>query len=154
MTKQTTIDAATYQRLLKREEAKEQGDVKTKTARRKPRHRESELQRHCVAWFRSQYREYKLVLFAVPNGGHRDATEAKIMQAEGVTPGVADLLLLVARGGYHGLCIEMKVASSSSRQSPRQREWQQAIESQGYRYVVARSLDEFRQVVNEYMSMK
>ena len=111
-----TIDSETYRRLLAREKQKEKADgaIHGERTRRKPRHLESQLQRICVNLFRCKYPQYKVLLFAVPNGGHRDATEAKIMMVEGVTPGVSDLLLLVPRGQYHGLCIEMKTMSNKS----------------------------------------
>lgn len=68
-----------------------------------------------------QYRSLAKLLFAVPNGGSRSKVEAAIMQGEGVTPGVSDLILLVARGNYNGLCIEMKTESRGSRQSDNQK---------------------------------
>ena len=40
------------------------------TTRAKPRHEESQLQRICVKWFRLQYPELAILLFAVPNGGY------------------------------------------------------------------------------------
>ena len=69
------------------------------------RHNESRIQTACVKWFRLQYPHFALNLFAVPNGGQRGKFEAKIMKGEGVTAGVADLLLLLPSKGYHGLCI-------------------------------------------------
>lgn len=146
-----TIDSATYQRLLAREKRKEAADTKGRGVRRKPRHLESELQRRCVTRFRLEHPELKLLLFAVPNGGHRSAAEAVIMQAEGVTPGVSDLLLLVPRGDYHGLCIEMKIESKKSGQTEDQVKWQKAVESQGFKYIVARTDDSFCNGVNEYL---
>ena len=73
------------------------------------------------------------------------------MQGEGVTPGVSDLILLVARGGYNGLCIEMKTEAKSSKQSETQEAWQKLVEAQGYKYVVCRSLEQFMSVINEYL---
>lgn len=73
------------------------------------------------------------------------------MKAEGVTAGVSDLILLVARGGYNALCIEMKRESSSSRLSPAQKEWRELATAAGNKYVVCRSLDDFRQEVDSYL---
>lgn len=121
------------------------------SARAHAKHLESRLQRDCVAWFRLQYPKHALMLFAVPNGGGRSRVEASIMKAEGVTAGVADLILLEARGGFGSLCIEMKTSSSSSRQSVKQKEWQRQAEANGNRYVVCRTLEQFRATVGEYM---
>ena len=46
--------------------------------------------------------------FAIPNGGLRRKSEAARLKAEGVTAGVPDLCIPVARGDYHSLYIEMK----------------------------------------------
>ena len=50
------------------------------------------------------------LLFHVPNGGARGKAEAARMKRQGVKAGVPDLMLPVARGGYHGLFLEMKAA--------------------------------------------
>ena len=120
-------------------------------ARQHNAHDESRLQQNCVAWFRLQYPQHAPMLFAVPNGGGRSRVEAAIMKAEGVTAGVADLILLEARGGFGSLCVEMKTCSRSSRQSPAQKEWQKHAEDNGNRYVVCRTFDDFRAVVTDYM---
>ena len=113
------------------------------------RHNESNIQIACVRWFRMQHPKLARLLFAVPNGGARNAVTGAILKAEGVVPGVADLLLLVPRHGYHGLAIEMK--TRTGRQSDSQREWQQEVEAQGYRYVVCHSFDDFRNEVEAYI---
>ena len=115
------------------------------------RHIESTIQQQCVAWFRLQHRSLAKLLFAVPNGGARRLREAQIMKAEGVTAGVSDLILLVARGGYNALCIEVKTGSSSSRLSPAQKEWRELATAAGNKYVVCRSLDEFQHEVSHYL---
>lgn len=112
-------------------------------------HEESRIQTWCVYWFRHQYAHLARLLFAVPNGGRRDAVTGKILKAEGVVPGVSDLLLLIPAGGYHGLCIEMKTAKG--RQQPTQKEWQQEVEAQGYRYEVCRSVEQFIAIVRDYL---
>ena len=103
-----------------------------------------------------QYRHLALNLFAVGNGGARNRIEAAIMKGEGVTAGVADMILLAARNGYHGLCIEFKhdktATSRKTYQSPEQKAWQQAVENEGYKYAVVRSFDEFKDLIEYYIS--
>lgn len=134
-----------YQRLLAKQEES--------TRRARPRHQESTLQKTCVAWFRAQYPDHALMLFAVPNGGGRSRIESAIMKGEGVTAGVADLILLEARGGYGSLCIEMKTRDKASKQRPSQKAWQEVAERAGNRYVVIRSFEAFRATISEYMAL-
>ena len=141
-----TLPVDAYQRLL----AQQEENVR----RTRPvRHQESTLQRTCVAWFRAQYPDHALMLFAVPNGGGRSRIEGAIMKGEGVTAGVADLILLEARGGWGSLCIEMKTREKGSTQRPSQKAWQEAAERAGNRYVIVRSFEAFRALVAEYMAL-
>lgn len=121
-----------------------------KTPRHSPRDLEHRLQCACVRWFRLAYPQHHHNLFAVPNGGYRTPATAAKIKAEGALPGVSDLILLIARGGYHGLLIEMK--TDKGRQSEAQREWQRLIGADGYKYVVVRSIEEFIKVVNDYLN--
>lgn len=114
------------------------------------RNEESRLQIACVRWFRYQYPEYARLLFAVPNGGQRSAVTAKIMKAEGVVSGVADLILMKPSRQYHALCIEMK--TDKGRQSDNQKDWQFVIESHGYNYVICRTLEEFINTINKHIN--
>ena len=123
------------------------------------REEEHNIQAACVRWFNLQWPEYRGLLFAVPNGGARSKAIAGKLKAEGVVPGVADLILLVPqwfttwRGQkgclYAGLCIEMK--TTKGRQSHDQKEWEDKVTGQGYEYKVIRSLDEFIEVVDSYL---
>lgn len=47
-------------------------------------------------------------LFAIPNGLWLPDAYARTALKQGLTAGVCDLALLLPRGGYHGLLIEMK----------------------------------------------
>lgn len=113
------------------------------------RHIESTLQQNCVTWFRLQYRQIAKLLFAVPNGGARNAREAAIMKGEGVTAGVADAILLYPAGPYNCLCIEFK--TPAGRQQPSQKEWQILVETNGGKYIICRSFDQFREEINNYL---
>lgn len=108
---------------------------------------ESKIQQACVRWFRLQYP--RLVLFAIPNGGYRNAITGAILKAEGVLPGASDLILLHPSGEYHGLCIEMK--TPQGRQQETQKEFQRRVEAVGYKYAICRNFDSFVQEVREYL---
>lgn len=112
---------------------------------------EHKLQCACVQWFRLQYPDVMMNLFAVPNGGRRDRVTGGKLKAEGVLAGVADLILLMPCGGYHALLIEMK--TSMGRQSEAQKMWQRHIERFGYKYVVCRGVAEFVKEVNGYFKL-
>jgi len=86
--------------------------------RRKQHDEEHQIQVACVRWFRLQYSKLSLNLFAVPNGGRRDKVTAGKLKAEGVVAGVADLLLLVPSGCFHGLAIEMKTRTGGNVMTP------------------------------------
>ena len=89
------------------------------------------------------------MIFAVPNGGRRNAREAAMMKSEGVTAGVSDVILLVGRGGYNALCIEFKTEKGV--QTDLQKEWQREAEKHGNKYIVCRNFDEFRVQVTDYL---
>ena len=114
------------------------------------RHVESNTQIACVRWFRYQYPHLARLLFAVPNGGARNRVTGAIMKAEGVVAGVADLLLLVPSGPYHGLAIEMK--TQTGRQSDSQKEWEKAVTAQGYSYSLVRSFADFKETIETYLA--
>lgn len=119
--------------------------------RRKPSHEEDRLQISCRYWFDLQYPKYSLLLHHSPNEGllplvARDGAKRKAM---GVRAGFPDLILEVPSRYYHALAIELK--SRKGRQSDGQRRWQKAFEGVGGKYAVARSLEEFMAIVNEYM---
>jgi hypothetical protein len=114
------------------------------------RHIESHIQQSCIRWFDYQFPELSKCLFAVPNGGARNKREAGIMKGEGVRAGVADLILLVPRGGFGALCIELK--SETGKQSKEQKEWQRQAELAGNKYVVCRDVEAFSREVKNYLS--
>lgn len=109
---------------------------------------ESRIQQACVRWFRLQYP--RLILFAIPNGGYRNAVTGAILKSEGVLAGVSDLMLMHPAGGYHGLCIEMKTPKGKQQES--QKQFQRQAEVAGYKYIICRSLDNFMAEIREYLN--
>lgn len=113
------------------------------------RHIEDNLQKSCVQWFSLQYREYAKLLHHSPNGGKRNAIEAAKFKAMGVRAGFPDLILCIARHGYHGLFVELK--TEKGRQTDNQKYYQCVLEEQGYRYEVVRSIEDFQTILNDYL---
>lgn len=114
------------------------------------RHIEDNLQISCVRWFSLQYPECAMLLHHSPNGGKRNAKEAARFKAMGVRAGFPDLVLHIASGGYNGLFIELK--TDKGRQTEHQKEQQALLEKQNYRYVVVRSIEEFINQIELYLT--
>lgn len=120
--------------------------------RKRPSQEEHLIQVACVRWFRTQYPRMNYQLFAVPNGGARSKATAGKLKAEGVVPGVSDLILLHRNSRYGALLIEIK--TDKGKQSTKQKEWQKAMEEAGYKYVVVHSIEEFIDAINDYLSTR
>ena len=97
---------------------------------------------------RCKYPELDL-LFAIPNGGKRHPAVAKKLKAEGVKAVVPDLFLPVARGGWHGLFIELKVGRNKL--SEAQEKWHQWLDDEQYKVAICRSFDEVVNEITEYL---
>ena len=69
-------------------------------------HKESDIQKQCVKWFRLQHRDK--ILFAIPNEAKRSFALAAHMKALGLEAGVPDLFLAYPTHPWRGLFIEMK----------------------------------------------
>ena len=113
---------------------------------------EGKIQAECFAWFWNDYPQYRKLLFHIPNENDRSDSniiQGAIRKSLGVVAGVSDLILLVPRGLYHGLCIEMK--DEKGTQKPAQKEWQTLVEAQGYKYCLCRSLAQFKSIIYEYL---
>lgn len=121
---------------------------------------EAHIQADCVLWLWNTYPETRGLYFCVNNENSRSKYESLKQQlrsgaqrkALGIVPGVSDTILMIPRKGYHALCIEFK--TPTGRQSDVQKEWQEKVESQGYRYVVIRSLEDFQHEIENYLSLK
>lgn len=111
---------------------------------------EDQLQKNCVKWFRMQYQRFVFLLFHIPNGGKRDKIEAAIFKGMGVVAGVADLFLSIPNDTYHGCYFELKVGNNEQTQN--QIMFMKWVTSMKYQYIVIRTIDEFIEAVDTYMS--
>ena len=117
----------------------------------------SRLQAACIKYFRYQFSEYKNLLFSIPNGiplaNQNIRTKIyKKLKEEGLQPGVPDLFLAVGNSIYNGMFIEIK--SKTDRLRKKQVDMIRELESENYKCIIVRSLDEFIEQINEYLSIR
>lgn len=91
-------------------------------------------------------------LFAIPNGGARHPAVGRRMKDEGVRAGVWDIMLPVAKQGYHGLFLEMKYGDNKL--SPKQEEFGEFVQLQGYCIRVAYSWEQALEILKEYIGYR
>jgi hypothetical protein len=130
----------------------ESGEQPKNTRRRSP---EMRLQAKCFIRAWNEFPITRRLLFHVANEldmSGDNAIKGAIRRSEGIIKGVSDLILLIPRGCYHGLMIEMKWGDNT--QSKHQKEWQALVESQGYRYEVIYTEDDFVALLAEYLAEK
>ncbi len=105
----------------------------------------------CALMAKREIPELKLA-FAIPNGRHRHISVAKELKSEGVKAGVPDILIPVARNGYHGLFIEMK--RPSGHLEAQQVTWLNDLAIQGYFAYCCHSCDEAMELTQYYFGKR
>ena len=109
-----------------------------------PRKRnEDDIQRVCVKWFRLRFPEPKGLIFSVPNGGSRNKAEAGKLKSTGVRAGIPDLVVVLPENIFF---IEMKFGKGT--QGPNQKIIEKILKRLGFNYYIARTFDEFENIVN------
>ena len=91
------------------------------------------------------------LLHHIPNGGSRNAREAHNLRMQGVKAGIPDIFLPVARGGWHGLYIEMK-RRKGGRLSDEQAAMLAALREQGYCAWVCKGANDAIELITEYLN--
>ncbi|MDR1692846.1 MAG: VRR-NUC domain-containing protein [Oscillospiraceae bacterium] len=116
---------------------------------------ESEEQAALFAWARlTEARHPELAyLVAVPNGGLRNAVTGARLKAEGTRKGFPDMILPVARGGYHALAIELKREKHGA-VSPEQKLWLDALNKFGWLAVVCKGVAAAITVIEDYLRLE
>jgi hypothetical protein len=98
-----------------------------------------------------------LSIFAVPNGGRRGVREAIRLKRAGVVAGVADIVVAVPAGSYHGLFLELKRPrtrhSAKGVVTPEQREWLYRQHGLGYACEVVYGWEEARGRITSYFAL-
>ena len=107
---------------------------------------EERLQMACVRWFNLQYPQYHGLLNCNLNNSSNKIS-GKRNKDMGVIRGRSDLVLYFASTATH---IELK--TDKGRQSQAQKDWQQLIESQGFKYYIIRSIEKFVKLINHIIN--
>ena len=88
----------------------------------------------------------------IPNEGKRSPATANMLKSMGLRNGFPDLLITRARGGYHGLAIEMKYDKGKTTQD--QKDWLKLLIDEGYACVVCWSADDAIRIIDAYNRKK
>ncbi len=126
-------------------------EVKPKSVSPKPNPScltEAEEQIIAATWLSKR----NIPFYHVPNGGYRDYYEGAKLKRMGVKSGVPDLCICVARGGYHGLYIELKRVYGG-KLSDTQLVWRDILIKEGYMWREAKGSGECIRIVEDYLKL-
>lgn len=114
---------------------------------------ESQQQAAVVQRFRLKWPQYKI--FAIPNGTHiKSHAGRKKAKKEGLLKGVSDLMVMVPKGGYHGLWIEMKdIGKTEKDVTTEQKEFIEYASFMGYKALWCIGADQADKAIDEYMGL-
>ena len=110
----------------------------------------SEASEQAALFSWAQYYPELKWMHAIPNGGSRNKAEAANLKRQGVKAGISDIFIPLARGGYHGMYIEMKFGKNKP--TEKQKEFMQYAENEGYYTAVCYSADEAIKKIEKYLN--
>lgn len=108
---------------------------------------ESAIQQSIVNYFHNNYclkhHNPRCCIFSCPNelAGNNKITTIKA-KTTGLMPGVSDLIVVTPEE-----VIFCEVKTEIGRQSDRQKEFEQIVSDMGYRYILVRSLEQFKSLI-------
>lgn len=139
--------------ILNRQGKAEGPRPKDKPARKKMSFEESHIQRTVIRWWQVKCREFgvaEVLLFSIPNGGHRHVITASIMKAEGARAGAPDLFLACPNHRHSGLFLEIKRLTGVV--TPEQEVFHALLRARGYQVNVCRSVKEAVDTIILYLA--
>ena len=105
---------------------------------------------HWADFMKTEYPELDM-MFHIPNGGSRNKLEAANLKKQGVRAGVPDICLPVARGGYHGLFIELKFGKNKT--TANQDKWLAKLNEKGYAVAVCYGCKKAQDKILKYLNL-
>ena len=109
---------------------------------------ENKIQQEIVQYFRNNYclkhHNPRQCIFSVPNDS-KNAVEQQRKVNTGLMAGVSDLIVLI-----NGNAIFVEIKTEIGKQSDKQKEFEETVTLQGFKYYLVRSLEEFKQIIETY----
>lgn len=130
-------------------------EYKKVLAKLTPEPYEYQIQISVIEWAETErYKGNPLALYLhhSPNGGDRDKREAARFKAMGTQSGYPDLTLDIAKGGYHGMRIELK-RSDNDNESDNQVTRIGLLIEEGYHAVITKGYDATIAAIAAYMKL-
>jgi hypothetical protein len=117
---------------------------------------QKEHQAQCALfqWANANRQKYPCLaegLRAIPNGGARSAATGAMLKREGVKRGTFDVMLIVPKGCYHGMWIEMK--AGNNKLTAEQETFKAHLVDNGYWAAVAYSWTDAAKFIEYYLSL-
>lgn len=107
---------------------------------------EERIQEDCYLWFHNTYPKLRgLLCYNLNNSSNR--VQGAKNKGMGLQEGRSDMVFYFNAKAY---MIEFKTEEGA--QSPSQLKWEQSIRSQGFKYIVVRSKEEFMLLINKVIN--
>lgn len=97
----------------------------------------------CYVWFHNTYPELRGLL-CYNNNNSKNKIDGNRNKAKGLQKGRSDFAFY-----YQGHAYMIELKTDTGTQSQAQKEWQQLIERHGFKYYIARSKEEFIQIMTK-----
>lgn len=110
---------------------------------------ERKAQQRLVQWLYGE----EIPFYAVPNGANVAPHHRQLLVSEGLQAGIPDLVIPRARGGYHGLYIELKREDGGSGLSSVQKQWFKILQEEGYFVAQCNGYERAKECVTCYLSL-
>ncbi len=111
---------------------------------------------NCTSWFDYQYPQYSRLYWHTVNESNMPVQGRVKAKRKGLRAGVSDIMIMVKKGKYSGLVVELKRKSKtkSTKVSVDQDEFLFEMDEQGFYCAVCYGFEQFEICVKEYLRIK
>ena len=102
---------------------------------------ESKIQQECMIWYRNSYLNTNNIFASIPNEG-KNAIEQIRKKSTGMYAGFSDTIII-----HFGKIFFIEFKDEKGRQSDKQKEFENKIIANGFRYILVRSLEDFKKAI-------